>query len=261
MNLHRVIKQVEKFTQDNSPLILTTVAAVGVVTTAYLSGQAGFKAALILLEEDAKRDVDDPNTTITLKENINLTWKVYLPAVGTGIITVAALVGANQIGMRRAAAMTTALAISERAFEEYTHKVVEKIGEKKANVIRDEVVQDRIDKDPLGDRQPIATGSGEVLCYEFYAGRYFYSSVEAIRKAENTINRRFNDGHETASLSDLYLLIGLESTQISDDVGWRADVSPLDINIVGHVSDKGQPCLGVIYRSTPIRDYWRFPQY
>jgi len=38
-----------------------------------------------------------------------------------------------------------------------------------------------------------------------------------------------------------------------------SDTSPLDIQIVGHVSDKGQPCLGVIYRSTPIRDYWRFP--
>jgi hypothetical protein len=263
VNLHRVIKQVEKFAQDNSPLILTTVGAVGVVTTAYLSGRAGFKAGQIVLEDYLERmteaDLDGPPSAPTFKEIVNLTWKCYIPPVGVGILTVASVIGANQIGTRRAAAMTTALALSEKAFEEYRHKVVEKLGEKKAHVITDEVVQDRINKDPLGDRDAFMTGHGDTLCYEYYAGRYFYSSVEAIRKAENQINWNLNNGHETASLADFYQLLGLELTEVSQEVGWRADTSPLDINIIGHVSDKGVPCIGVIYKSTPIRDYWRFP--
>jgi hypothetical protein len=260
VNLQRAIRQVGKFTQDNSPLILTAVGAVGVVTTAYLSGQAGFKAALVLIEEDHKATQENPDAPpFTTKQVFNVTWKCYIPPAIAAVGTVAAIVTANKIGVRRAAAMTTALALSERALDEFGAKVVEKVGEKKATQIRDEIVQDRIDNDPLGDRQPIRTGEGQTLCYEFYAGRYFYSDVEAIRKAENQINWRFNNGHETASLSDFYELLGLEKTDVSEDVGWRADTSPLDINIVGHVSDKGEPCLGVIYRSTPIRDYWRFP--
>lgn len=263
MNLQSTFRQIGKFTQDNSPLILTAAGAVGVVTTAYLSGRAGFKAGQIVLADYLERSADvDPDVDVpvpTFKHIVNLTWKCYIPPAATGLLTVASIVGANQIGTRRAVAMTTALAMSEQAFETYRNKVVEKVGEKKATQIRDEIVQDKIDRDPLGDRQAFMTGQGETLCYEFYSGRYFYASVEAIRKAENQINWDFNNGHETHSLADFYQLLNLEPTDISNEVGWRADTSPLDINIVGHVSDKGVPCIGVIYRSTPIRDYWRFP--
>lgn len=266
MNLQRAIRQVGKFAQDNSPLILTTAGAVGVVATAYLSGRAGFKAGQIVAGEYLNRMIDEDDyldeekeiERLTLKETFNLTWKCYIPPAIAGVGTLGAVLMSNKIGMRRAAAMTTALALSEKAFDDYKAKVFEKIGEKKSTQIRDEFVQERINKDPLGDREPVHTGQGQTLCYEFYAGRYFYADVEAIRKAENQINWRLNNGHETASLSDFYQLLGLEKTDVSEDVGWRADTSPLDINIVGHVSDKGEPCLGVIYRSTPIRDYWRF---
>jgi len=263
LNLHRVINKVGKFTQDNSPLILTTVGAVGVITTAYLSGRAGFKAGQIMALDFVERAEHYSNfeevPAPTLKETVNLTWKCYIPPAITAVVTVASVVSSNRIGTRRAVAMTSALAMSEQAFETYRNKVVEKIGEKKAEKIHDEVVQDAIDQNPLGDRQAFMTGQGETLCFEFYTGRYFYSSVEAIRKAENQINWNLNNGHETASLADFYNLLNLEPTEISQEVGWRADTSPLDINIIGHVSDKGVPCIGVIYKSTPIRDYWRFP--
>lgn len=261
MNLQRTVRQVGKFAQDNSPLILTAVGAVGVVTTAYLSGRAGFKAGEIIMTDILERvdlESDEPPVERSLKEKFNMTWKVWIPPAIVGTISVASIIGANQIGTRRAAAMTTALALSERAFEEFRGKVVEKVGEKKANAIQEEVVKDRINRDPLGDRTPAAEGHGQTLCYEFYSGRYFYSDVETIRKAENTINHRLNNGHETASLTDLYSLLSLEKSDISDDVGWRSEVSLLDINIVPHLSDKGVPCLGVMYRSTPIREYWRF---
>lgn len=259
MNLHRVIKQAEKFAQDNSPLILTTFGAVGVITTAYLSGRAGFKAGQIVVAEFIERmdlESTEPVPELTLKEQFNLTWKCYLPPVATGALTVAAVIGANQIGMRRAAAMTTALAVSERAFDEYRAKVLEKVGEKKANVIRDEVVQDQMDRNPIGSKEIIITGNGEVNVYETYTGRYFKSSVETIKAAQNLINYRVNnDGG--ASLSELYDELGLSHTEISDDLGWNSN-KLLEIEIIGHVDETGQPCLGVIYQTTPIREYWKF---
>lgn len=257
MNLHRVIKQAGKFAQDNSPLILTTVGAVGVLTTAYLSGQAGFKAALILIEEDHKAQVENPDAPpFNSKQVFNITWKCYIPPAISAVGTVAAIVGANQIGTRRTVAMTTALALSEKAFETYKDKVVEKVGEKKANVIRDEVVQDQMDRNPIGRNEIIVTGRGDVNVYETYTGRYFKSSVEAIKSAQNNINYRVNnDGY--ASLSDLYDELGLSHTDISDDMGWNS-TKLLEIEIIGHVDETGMPCLGVIYQTIPVRDYWKF---
>lgn len=257
MNLHRVIKQAGKFAQDNSPLILTTVGAVGVLTTAYLSGQAGFKAALVLLEEDHKAQLENPDApAFTPKQVFNITWKCYIPPAIAAVGTVAAIVGANQIGTRRTVAMTTALAMSEKAFETYRDKVVEKVGEKKANIIRDEVVQDEMDRNPIGRNEIIITGRGDVNVYETYTGRYFKSSVEAIKSAQNNINYRVNnDGY--ASLSDLYDELGLSHTDVSDDMGWNS-TKLLEIEIIGHVDETGMPCLGVIYQTIPVRDYWKF---
>lgn len=257
MNLHRVIKQAGKFAQDNSPVILTVAGAMGVVATAYLSGQAGFKAALVLIEEDHKATQENPDAPpFTTKQVFNVTWKCYIPPAIAAVGTVAAIVGANKIGMRRAAAMTTALALSEKAFDEYRTKVLEKVGEKKATQIRDEYVQDQMDRNPIGRNEIIITGNGDVNVYETYTGRYFKSSVEAIKSAQNNINYRVNnDGY--ASLSDLYDELGLGHTDISDDMGWNS-TKLLEIEIIGHVDETGQPCLGVIYQTIPVRDYWKF---
>lgn len=258
MNLHRVIKQAEKFAQDNSPLILTTVGAVGVVTTAYLAGRGGFKAGRIVLDEQIHRISPDVEglPELPLKEKFNLTWKCYIPAASVGVLTVAAVISANKIGMRRTAAMTTALALSERAFEEYRTKVFEKLGEKKSTEIRDEIVQDQIDARPVGNAELHIAAGGDVVCYETWTGRYFKSDIDTLKKAQNDINYRVNnDGY--ASLSDFYDKIDLSHTDISDDIGWNSS-KLLELEFVGHIDEKGLPVIGVIYQTEPIRDYWKF---
>lgn len=260
MDIRHTLKHVEKFVQDNSPLILTVVGATGIATTAYLTGRASFKAAHILEQErkflEKAMLPSDVDQVMTLKYKFNKTWMCYIPAFALGVATVGAVVGANQIGTRRVIAMTTALKMSEEAFDRYKEKVIEKVGEKKANVIRDEVVQDEMDRNPIGRNEIIITGNGDVNVYETYTGRYFKSSVDAIKSAQNKINYRVNnDGY--ASLSDLYDELGLGHTDISDDMGWNS-TKLLEIEIIGHVDETGMPCLGVIYQTTPVRDFWKF---
>lgn len=262
MNLHRLIKQAEKFTQDNSPLILTTVGTVGVLTTAYLAGRAGFKAGQVVTTElynraDALPWSDDARVQdLSLKETFNLTWKCYIPPAITGVVTVAAIISSNQIGTRRAAAMTSALAMSEKAFETYRNKVVEKLGEKKATGIRDEVNQDAIDANPPGRAEIHIAAGGDVICYETWTGRYFESDIETLKKAQNDLNYRINRDMY-ASLSDFYDLVGLGHTEHSDDIGWT-DRKLLELEFVGHIDEKGKPVIGVIYQTEPLRDYWKF---
>ena len=253
MTLSNLAKRVEKLITDNSPVILTAIGVAGTITTAYLTGKASFKAAEILDHE--RNYVSDSPGMLELREKVNLTWKLYIPAIGTGILTCACIVGANRIGSRRAAAMAAAYSLSERAFSEYKEKVVERIGDIKEQKIRDEIAQDRVYRNPVSSREVIITGNGDVLCYDSITGRYFNSNVESIRKAVNDTNHQIlNDMY--ASLNDFYQKIGLPMTPYANEVGWNVD-RLLEINFSTVLSEDGRPCISLDYPLAPIRECFR----
>jgi hypothetical protein len=247
-------RRVPKLIVDNSPAILTAIGVTGALTTAYLTGRATFKAADLIFEAQLERGYEEP---LELKEKVQLCWKAYIPAAASAVLTVAAIVTSNRVGARRAAALASAFAITEKAFDEYRAKVVEKLGEKKEEAVRAEIAQDRINKSPIGDREVIVTGNGSVLCFDGYSGRYFLSDMETIRKAENDINWQvIHDMY--ASLSDLYELLGLAPTTVSDEVGWNVD-KQLTIKVTSGVTEvlPQKPFLFLDYTTTPIRGYNR----
>jgi hypothetical protein len=257
VNLARATKQIEKFAADNSPSILTAFGVAGTVTTAYLTGKAAFKAREVLLDLQYGPNLDyDSEYDILLEDQIKEPWKLYIPAAISGIGTVACIIGANRIGNRRAAAMAAAYSLSERAYAEYKDKVVQAMGVKKEQVVRDEIAQTRVAENPVNKQNVIITGNGEVLCYDAYTGRYFNSSVDMINKAQNAINHQIlSDGY--ASLGDFYSIIGLDATSITNEVGWNAD-KLLEITFSTVLSDDDRPCVSINFSVMPVRDYYKF---
>lgn len=257
-SLAELAKQAQKFTIDNSPLVLTAIGAAGVITTAVLSVRSGLEAQKILEQHEsalrAKRSAGNPIPTLDRKEAVRLTWKVFLPPVASTVLTCGAIIGANQIGTRRAAALAAAYTISEKAFDEYREAVIEKIGDKKERAVRDDMAQHRMNNSPIGDRE-IVIVSGKSICFDGMSGRYFESSMEDIKFAINKINNQINN-ENYASLTDLYHELGLSATQGSDEVGWNID-KLLDIHITTTLTEKGEPALSLDYRVKPIRDYFR----
>ncbi len=65
-------------------------------------------------------------------------------------MTIVCIVGSSKAGGRRTTAAVAAYSLTERAFSEYKEKVVEQIGKGQEQKIRDEIVQDQVDKKPLG---------------------------------------------------------------------------------------------------------------
>lgn len=252
MILAKFAKQAEKFAADNSPAILTGIGVIGSLTAAYLSGKASFKAAKLINEEETHRTMYNEPTMET-KDKVLLVWKEYIPAVGTTALTVTCIVSANRIGTRRAAAMAAAYTISEKAFSEYKEKVIQKLGENKERAVRDELAQERVNRNPATGAEVIIAGGGDVLCYDSYSGRYFKSSMQEIKKAENDVNYKII--HDLyASLGDFYNLLGLPGTKFSEEVGWTSD------HLVGIVyatvlADDGTPCLAIDYMVEPVRGY------
>lgn len=256
MKLKSLQYSATKFVGDNSPTILTGIGLFGLVATAYLSGKASYRAAeLIREEEDQSLRPGVELEPLAARDRVEMCWKLYIPAIVTGSLSVMAIIGANRIGSRRAAAVTAAYAISERAYDEYRSKVVEKMGETKERKLRDELAQDRITRHPLGDQQAIDTGGGKDLCYDTWNGRYFWSSMETIKQAQNRINYKVNH-HNYASLSDFYDFLGLDRTKTSDELGWGLS-EQMELNFSTTVSDRGQPVLVMDFLVSPIRGYER----
>jgi hypothetical protein len=248
ISLADAVRRAGKIVADNSPVLLTAVGVTGVITTAYLTGKASFKAAAILEENEIYSD------PLEVKEKVQLTWKTYIPPALMGAATIAAIIAANRVGSRRAIALAAAYSLSEKAFEEYRSKIIEKIGEKKEREARDELAQDRVSRS-AGIREVIVTGNGSVLCYEAFTGRYFLSDMETLRKAENDINHQVI--HDSfACLSDLYDLIGLSHTSFSDEVGWNMD-KLLELQFSTTLSESGKPCVVVDFKVGPTRHYHR----
>ena len=254
MDLAQLFKRAQRLAIDNSPTILTAVAVTDVVTTAYLTGKATVKAVELIREDEALGGTAG-DLRQRAKARAQLTWKLYVPPVTTGLLTVTCIIGANRIGTRRAAAVAAAYTLSEKAFLEYRDKVVEKLGDKKEQSLRDELAQERVTRNPGDSSKLVIIDGKSVLCYEAFTGRYFISDMETLRKAQNDINHQVNNQYY-ASLTDFYELVGLTSTSMSDEVGWNAD-KLLDLKFSTTMSEDGRPCIVIDYAVAPVRDYSR----
>lgn len=254
MNIQNAFRNAERFAIDNSPAILTAVAVGGTVTTAIFAGKASFKAAEILREDDRFNQMTFDSPKERAIEQVKLTWTLYIPAVGVGTATIASIVFANQIGTRRAAAMAAAYSMSEKAFSEYREKIVEKIGESKEQEARDEIAQERVERNPLGS-QVIVMNDREVLCFDQYTGRYFNSTMETLKQAQNKINYRMIR-ENYASLNDFYDCVGLDWVPTGDDVGWNSD-QMLELSFSTVLSEDQRPCIAIDFHTVPVRNFYR----
>lgn len=249
MKIATLALRAEKFFIDNSPLVLTSVGVMGTVTTALLAGKAAYTSGILIYETEIVPG------ELSGKRKFEMCWKLFVPAVGTGAVTIAAIVGANHISTRRAAGLAAAYSLSERAFTEYRDKIVETLGTKSERAVRDDIAQDRVKRTSEAAREIIVTGT-EVICLDLMGDRYFNSSYAALKKAENDLNfQLIHNGY--ATLSDFYASLGLKTTAYSDELGWNSDTK-LELRITTAMTLDDRPCLAFEIQTHPIRDYYKF---
>lgn len=255
-NLSKIVKTVQTGLTKHSPEILTAVGVAGMITTVVVAVKATPKA-LECIEERKYQLEDETDTiidTLPKKEVIKAAWKCYIPAAITGALSTACLIGANSVHAKRNAVLATAYKLSESAFSEYKEKVVETVGEKKEEAIRDNIAKDHIDKNPVKDSEVIMTDRGNTLCFDVHSARYFRSDIETIRKAVNDLNRRMIS-EMYISLNDLYYEIGLRPTKLGDDLGWNVNEGFIDLSFSSQLTERDEPCLVIDYSIAPRYDY------
>lgn len=130
--------------KKHSPTLLFAGGVVGVVATSVLACKATLKLEKILDESDAKhdattmlmhrdyseRDRKQDHMKIKMQTAGNIA-KLYAPAVGVGILSVAALTGSHVVLTKRNAAVMAAYSALDKGFNEYRQRVRNELGDDK----------------------------------------------------------------------------------------------------------------------------------
>lgn len=253
INLSKLAKNLQASIRKHHPEILTGIGIAGMITTTIMAVKATPKA-LDRIAEIKEIHKDDADKKAFSKDFITKVAPVYIPATIIGCTSIACLIGASSVNLKRNAALATAYTLSESALKEYQEKVVETIGEKKEKTIKSAIAKDKIDKNPVDNCEVIITDKGNTLCYDAISGRYFKSDIEKIKRAVNELNRRMLV-ENYISLNEFYDEIGLKYTKIGDNLGWNIDKGLIDVDFSAQLNGNGDPCLVLDYQIIPNYNY------
>lgn len=251
-NFQALMKSAGVAVKKHSPEILTGIGIAGMITTTVLAVRATPKALQLIEMKKEELEVDK----LTPVETVKAAWKPYIPATVTGVASVACLIGASRISLKRNAMLATAYKLSETALSEYREKVVETVGEKKEQIIRDKVAEEKVKQNPPSQNTVIvANKNTTTLCYEPISGRYFTCDIDTIHKAEINLNKKLQHGVESCvSVNDFYDELDLDHTSTGDSFGWNAEWL-IDLDISAHLDENENPCIYIGHYNAPKYEY------
>lgn len=253
LNVAKLFKDVQTVASKHSPEILTGIGIAGMITTTILAVKATPRALHLI--ENKKEELElDKGEKLTVSETVQATWKCYVPAAVTCVMSAACLIGANSVNSKRNAALATAYNLSTTALAEYKEKVVETLGEKKEKAVRDKVAEERLKKEPVKQSAIVVTGNGSTRCFDILTKRRFTSDIEKLNRIVNELNRRMlRDDY--VSLNDFYYELGLDGCEVGEDLGWNVSDGLIELDFSAQLDDDGVPCIVIDYTVAPRRGF------
>ena len=213
MSFESIMYSIGRFFKRNGGTILSCLAAVGVIGTAVLSGEAAIKA------NDKLKEMPEAN----LKDKIKATAPIYILPASIGVATIACIFGANGVSRKQQASMIAAGAMLEKTYKRYKNKAEELLGKGK--------VESEIAKSDYADTDKVEIGKEERLFYYNYYhddptseyGFYFTSTKEKVLQAEYELNRTFNI-RSIVTLNDFMKLLEHDPIDGGNEVGWSYEL-------------------------------------
>ena len=196
------------FIKKNTPTILSCLGVVGVVATTVMAVKATPKALSLI--ENAE---EEKGEKLSKWEKVNVAGPVYIPSVIAGIATSACILGSNVISKRQQATLISAYSLLDNSYKEYRKKTDELYGEEAGKQIRGEIAKDKC----TGDNESL--DNDKELYYDFYSGRYFESTPEAVLWAEYETNRSMIVNY-AVGLNEFYDFLGLDPLPEYESIGW-----------------------------------------
>lgn len=256
-NMAALFKNVKMAVSEHSPEILTGLGIAGMITTTVLAVKATPKALELI--EDRKDELDIyPTEKLPPVETVKATWKCYIPAAVTGVTSIACLIGASSVNAKRNAALATAYNLAATSLTEFKEATREVVGEKKEQLIRNKIAEERVNNEPVNQSAIIVSGNGNTRCFDSITKQRFTSDIEKIRKAVNDLNRRMVNGEDYISLNEFYAEIGVDQVSIGDELGWNVASGLIELDFSAQLDTDGTPCVYIDYTVVPKRGFNRW---
>lgn len=242
------LRQVEEV---NRPVILAGLGIVGFWTAIGAAYKAAPKVSAVIgshKERLAQAETKEEKSKVLVDEVKTVAVTVG-PALVLGAAATGAVVKSSNIATKRLAVVTTAYTLAENRLREVSNKLdeVRKNGSKD---VREKLSKDTMSTVDIPEDDSIMiehTGKGNVLCYDEYRGRPFYSCAEAIGQAINTISYRLQT-EMWVSLNEFYYELGLTPCKMGDDLGWNVDMvdrGRIPVYYTAVLTENKRPCLAV----------------
>ena len=244
---------VQQFIKRNASTILTCIGAVGVVATAVMAAKESPKALTLL--KDAK---EEKGEDLTKWEKVKIAGPVYIPSVITGAATIACIFGSNIISKHQQATLMSAYALLDKSYKEYKKKTDELYGEEAGEHIREEIAKDKYTGDDA------LVDDDKELFFDFYSGRYFESTKEAVTWAEYETNRALVV-NGAVCLNEYYDFLGLDPMPEYEMLGWSCGQIEemywhpwIEFDHSETVIDEGLECTIINMPLSPFIDYLEY---
>lgn len=178
--------KVMKYGKQNSNWILAILTLLGLGTTTALAVDATVKAVKLCESKEIHGK----------KEIIRTTWRLYIPAIGSFIVTTMMVVGNAHLNgkMRKSLATMTGLyAMSQADLKALKEKATEVIGPRKTQNMEDDITKERLEK-IINDKSTriIETGHGNKLFVEWLTGQKLRTSPEWVAAVSEKMDNRFH---------------------------------------------------------------------
>lgn len=231
-NFMPYVSTMKRLLHNNAPIILAGVGVAGTIATAISSGQAGIKAYKVYKEQP----------DMSPKQMVKTYAPIFLPPVLMGATTIASIVCGYRAHEKQLAAMLALYKASESYLSDYKESVAELLkGDEKPSVEKIEAATDdkqwkaMVEKDENHISPIEETEHGHDLCYDAVCGRYFYSNAEWIRQQVNNLNEEMFGGEDWIGLNRFYDAIGLDQTNIGEDLGWDSMRGPIKLKLQSRI--------------------------
>lgn len=214
----------------HAPELLTGVGIAGMIITAIFVGKSTLKCSEVLKDQE-----------MTTGEKLKKVAPYYIPAIISGVGSAVCVVGSMSIQNKRNAALAAAASFAEMTLREYSNKVVEVIGEKKEQKIRDEIAKDRMEQNPPNPAILQIMDDGKMLCCDMSTNTYFRASKADIDNLENELNFKLRD-EMYVSLYDYYYGLGIGNTTLGN-LEWKLEDGPIKFIRSYAPAENGTACL------------------
>ena len=270
--------QVASKAQKFAPEVLTVVGSIGLVATTVVAMKATTRAEFILdtardrmdkVEQALDEHPDEYSKTDAIKDRSIIYGqaavsfvKNYAPAVGLGVISIAAILAGMGLLKRRNAVLMAAYKGLEQSYRIYREHVTAEVGEEKEYEIRHKAATETRKLEEKQDKETEKRSRLEQKLYPHpnysqYARFFDESSSQSwtnnaeynlvfLRQIQNWANDRLHSrGH--VFLNEVYEALGLPHSGQGALVGWISD-SKVGDNFIdfGIYDEKGQKNKGFI---------------